>query len=63
MTVSDTLHVGTDHCPVCELVDLNAKARSASPSGMSLADRAYAAVVKHVEDDRRRSTYTPLGNG
>lgn len=24
------LHLGTAHCPVCELVDLNAKARAAS---------------------------------
>lgn len=51
------LHVGVDHCPVCEMVDLNQRARAATAStdmtvnisadaDATLAEKAWAEVQR-----------------
>lgn len=54
------LHIGVDHCPVCELVDLNAQARAAltPATALSHAEKAFAEVDRRQRIGLPRAAYT-----
>lgn len=60
------LHVGTDHCPVCELVDLNQQARTGATNvtvnvsgDLSHAEKAWAEVLRRHRLGLPRAPYNP----
>lgn len=62
------LHIGTEHCPVCEMEDHNARARTATTinnvatvagDASSLADRAWAEIQRRHLAGLPRAPYNP----
>lgn len=63
------LHVGTEHCPACELVDLNQQARAGATHVTvnvtrepTLAEKAFAEVQRRHRLGLPRAAYNPEAN-
>lgn len=62
------LHVGTEHCPVCEMVDLNQQARAGATTvtvnvsgDLSHAEKAWAEIQRRHQLGLPRAPYRQEG--